>query len=80
MRKSIYYEKRSVCEMLKELRKKRGFTQEILAQKLSMDQATVSCWENGISTPTFATMKKIAEALECELMDIVICFAKEKEV
>lgn len=41
-----------------------GMTQAQLAQKLGVDQRTVSAWEKGVARPSFETL-----ALICDLFD-----------
>lgn len=48
-------------QRLQDLRKKRGMTQELLAEKLGITRQTVSKWERGESTPDFAYLVKISE-------------------
>ncbi len=38
-------------KIIEELRKKRGWTQELLASKLRVQQSTVSRWERGETVP-----------------------------
>lgn len=39
------------AENLKKIRKDKGYTQEILAEKLNVVRQTVSKWEKGLSLP-----------------------------
>lgn len=41
----------SLSEQIKTLRKTRGWTQLLLAEKLGVEQSTVSRWESGQSRP-----------------------------
>ena len=50
-------------EKIKELRKKKGLTQEELATGLNVVRQTVSKWEKGLSVPDADTLKSIAEIL-----------------
>jgi len=43
------------------IRKNRGLTQEEFADKLFVTRQAVSRWENGETTPTLDTLKKISE-------------------
>ena len=46
---------------LKELRKKNGFTQEMLAQKLNVAKSTISMYESGKRMPTSESMVTLSE-------------------
>ena len=46
-------------ENLRKLRKSARLTQAMLADKLGVDQRTVSAWENGIAQPNFETLAAI---------------------
>lgn len=48
-------------QRLQDLRKKRGMTQELLAEKLGVTRQTISKWERGESTPDFEYLIKISE-------------------
>lgn len=52
------------AENLKRMRVAAGMTQAQLAQRLGVDQRTVSAWENGVARPSFETL-----ALICDLFD-----------
>lgn len=60
--------------MFGELRKKRNFTQEELAEKLDVKQNTISNWENGVSKPDVEMCVKIAKILKCSVSTVVDCF------
>jgi transcriptional regulator with XRE-family HTH domain len=52
---------------LYEWRKRRGWTQEELAAKAELDQATISNIENGrVTRPAYNTVFKLAAALEID--------------
>ena len=59
MKKEIHFP-----ENLKNLRRAVGMTQKQLAALLTVDQRTVSAWENGICEPSFALLSKL-----CEIFD-----------
>lgn len=52
------------CQRLQDLRKKRGMTQELLAEQLGITRQTVSKWERGESTPDFAYLVRISELFQ----------------
>lgn len=54
---------------IQEIRKKRGFTQEKLAELVNMEQNSISIIESGRNFPTLANLEKIAAALNVRLSD-----------
>lgn len=63
-------------------RKKRGLTQEELAEKLGVSSAAVSKWERGISTPELSMVCKMADCFEIsvdELLGRMNCLLPEEE-
>ena len=63
-------------------RKKRGLTQEELAEKLDVSPATISKWERGISTPELSMVCKLADCFEIsvdELLGRANCLLSEEE-
>lgn len=58
---------------LKEIREKKGITQEELSVKSGVSRTTISDLENEkIESTTNGTMLKIAEALNCKIKDIFL--------
>ena len=53
-----------------EIRKRRELSQSALAELLNVEQATVSAWECGISSPPANKLVKIAEVLNCSIEDL----------
>ena len=51
-------------ERLREERKRKGLTQEQLAQLLSVSRQTISHWETGRAAPDYESLRLLAEALE----------------
>ena len=41
-----------ICDKIKELREKAGYSQAQLAKKLDVTRSSVNAWEMGLSTPT----------------------------
>ena len=41
-----------ICERIKELREKAGYSQALLAKKLDVTRSSVNAWEMGLSMPT----------------------------
>lgn len=56
---------------LKEIRKRKGLSQEVLASKLNVVRQTVSKWEKNLSVPDAAMLQKIAEELEVSISEIL---------
>lgn len=56
---------------LKLMRTKRGMTQGQLAEKVGVLRRSISCYETGWRYPRPETLKKMAEALDCDVKDIV---------
>lgn len=61
--------KQKLGKRIQELRKRKRFTQEQLAELIDMEQNTISVIESGRNFPTLATLEKIANVLEVELSD-----------
>ena len=62
--------KELIATRLKELRKKRGLTQEELAEAINLDAKHLSKLERAGSYPSIPTLEKLADALQVELKDI----------
>ena len=60
-------------ETIAEARKRRGLTQEQLAEKLFVTRQAVSRWERGEVIPGIDTLKLIAMVLEEPLPICLIC-------
>lgn len=58
-------------ENLKSLRTANGLTQAQLAEKLSVNQRTVSAWEKGVCEPSFAVLTMISELFDESLENIL---------
>lgn len=41
-----------ICDKIKELREKAGYSQSMLAKELDVTRSSVNAWEMGLSTPT----------------------------
>ena len=54
---------------IKELRKRKGLTQEELAELIQMEQNSISVMESGRNLPTLGTLEKIAKVLDVNLSD-----------
>lgn len=59
--------------LIKMIRKQIGMPQEVLARKAKVPQSTISRIEKGLgSDPSLATLRKILQALECDLVILPI--------
>ena len=56
-------ERKRIGERIREERKKKGLTQEMLAQKVGMQRAHISRIEQGKCSTGFDLLQRIAEAL-----------------
>ncbi len=57
----LYMKELRFAENLKDLRISAGLTQKQLAEKLNVDQRTVSAWEKRVCEPNFTLLIKISE-------------------
>lgn len=62
--------KRRLGSRMKELRRKKGLSQEKLALDIDMDLTSVNEIENGHRSPKLITMYKIAQALGVSLKEL----------
>lgn len=53
------------------LRQRRGLTQRQLAARLDCSHVQVARWETGKHEPTVATLRRLAEALEIKLEQLL---------
>lgn len=58
-------------ERMKEIRKRRGLTQEELAVRLNVVRQTVSKWEKGLSVPDADMLQKMAEILDTDVSELL---------
>lgn len=56
---------------IKELRKKKGWTQQNLADQISVSDKAVSKWERGIGCPDITLIGDLAEVLEVSISEIL---------
>jgi transcriptional regulator with XRE-family HTH domain len=55
---------------IRELREKNGTTQEAVAHDAGITTATLSVIERGLSNPTWATLRGIADALGTSMVEV----------
>lgn len=67
-------------QKLKQLRTSKFLTQKDLAEKLNVSFQTISKWESGINEPDLATLKEIANILECSFEELLGCVGEDEPV
>lgn len=50
---------------------KRGLTQKNLSEKAGVNSKLISEYEKGFHKPSLITLKKLAEALNCEVAELI---------
>lgn len=53
------------------LRAQKGYSQEFLAEKADGDKGYISNIESGKANPSITYLKQIAEALECDITELL---------
>lgn len=71
MKRNVQAGKEAAMGKLKELRLKRGLTQDELAKLLSINRTTVTLWESGVNHPRAAMLVKLAKVLRCTVDDLL---------
>jgi len=66
----IMDKKQMLGRRIKELRTRKGFTQEELAERMDIGSKYLSSIERGKENPTLHTLMKLAESLDLELGDV----------
>ena len=61
----------TINKNLKELRAKKGITQQELADQLYVTRQCISRWEQGKTLPDINNIEKIADVLECSINDLI---------
>jgi transcriptional regulator with XRE-family HTH domain len=61
-------------ERLRQVRKRRGLTQEELATRADLAGPYISDMERGMKVPSLTTVLQLAMALECKVTDLVAVF------
>lgn len=61
---------------IREVRTKRGLSQQALAERVGIPQTHVSAIEVGAKFPNLMTVLRFAAALECKVTDLVRVFDK----
>lgn len=53
----------TIGEQLKKQREQRGWSQQILAQRLNISRQSISKWEQGSALPSFANIILLSDVL-----------------
>jgi transcriptional regulator with XRE-family HTH domain len=61
-----------IASNIREIRSKRGISQEELAFRAEVDRTYVSQLERGIANPSIQVLSRISEALEADLQVVLI--------
>lgn len=69
---------RSFGDRLREVRVNQNLSQTELAGKIGRKQTDLSNWECGRSEPDLNTVKALAAALECDLVELIGTITKRK--
>ena len=59
-------------QKVKEIRKKKNLSQQQLGQIMGIKQQTVAQYEKAIDQPKLSTVRKIAEALDVTISELVV--------
>ena len=60
-----------LADNLKNLRRKRGFSEAKLAKKLFVSRELISAWERGRAMPSIIDIKRLAEILDATPYDLL---------
>jgi transcriptional regulator with XRE-family HTH domain len=63
---------------LREMRIERGLTQPEIAARVGTSASNISDLERGIKVPTLTTVARLADALECNVTDLVFVLNREQ--
>ena len=72
-------EKKTLGNMIAELRKEKGMTQADLAEKMGITDKAVSKWERDLSYPDITTIPKLADILGVSADELLKCRTESKE-
>ncbi len=60
-----------LSDNIRNLRKRRGYSQETLAQQLCVVRQTVSKWEKGLSVPDADMLERLAEVFDISVGELL---------
>ena len=61
-----------ICDILRNLREKRGLTQEQLAEKVMVTRQAVSRWETGETQPNTETLKLLSKEFDVSINTLLV--------
>ena len=70
--------KKTFSDIIVELRKEKGLTQQEIAKKLNITDKAVSKWERGLSYPDITSISKLAKTLDVESSYLIDLCKKEE--
>lgn len=62
---------KKIRQLLRDLRKERGMTQEQIAEQFNVSNRTVSRWENGKNMPELDLLIELSDYYKIELREIL---------
>lgn len=65
-----------ISKNIKRLRNEKGFTQDLLAEKLHITRQAVSSWENDRTQPDIDMLEKLSEVFGISIEELI--YGKEK--
>jgi len=72
MKQHLPVEIESLGKYLKNIRKTLGMTQKQMAKRLKVNQSVISRIEDSIQSCTLKTISKVANAMECQFMGLIV--------
>ena len=60
------------AEKLKELRKKKGYSQEQLAEEIGVSRQAITKWETGSGLPDIENIKILAELFKMTIDELIV--------
>ncbi|WP_373827801.1 helix-turn-helix domain-containing protein [Bacteroides heparinolyticus] len=61
----------SILENIRKIRESKGYTQEVIADKLKMTQAKYARFERGATKTDLSIVRKVADFFEMSLVDLI---------
>ncbi|HEX7151631.1 MAG TPA: helix-turn-helix transcriptional regulator [Thermoanaerobaculia bacterium] len=65
---------------LRELRLERGLTQDALAELVATSKPFISDMERGVKVPSLTMVLRLADALECRVVELVEIFDEHRRL